>query len=205
MLTNIPYAGWIYWAMIHFSHTLPHSDNQSYVINQFKYCVKWCKHAASCVQVRVIILRLTGPVIKNTDQLNHWGRVTHICVSRLTIIGSDNGYRNWYQDWGHCGESSQVVGDTTMAEIEVSILFYHDASKHIISMQIRVCISRKWLIKLHQISHYGKQGHRPLSQQLPYVRLGYHCDVTVIPVSLNLDNIPHWKNFTKAIKCLCKI
>ena len=47
-------------------------------------------------------------------------------------------YRNWYQDWGHCGvtndlESSpqpfalglwwaiQVVGDTTMTEIEVSI------------------------------------------------------------------------------------
>ena len=28
-----------------------------------------------------------------TDQyrLTHWGRVTHICVSKLTIIGSDNG------------------------------------------------------------------------------------------------------------------
>ena len=24
-------------------------------------------------------------------QLTHWGRVTHICVSNLTIIGSDNG------------------------------------------------------------------------------------------------------------------
>ena len=23
--------------------------------------------------------------------LTHWGRVTHICVSNLTIIGSDNG------------------------------------------------------------------------------------------------------------------
>ena len=23
--------------------------------------------------------------------VNHWGRVTHICVSKLTIIGSDNG------------------------------------------------------------------------------------------------------------------
>ena len=23
--------------------------------------------------------------------LNHWGRVTHICVSKVTIIGSDNG------------------------------------------------------------------------------------------------------------------
>ena len=25
------------------------------------------------------------------DALTHWGRVTHICVSKLTIIGSDNG------------------------------------------------------------------------------------------------------------------
>ena len=29
------------------------------------------------------------PVIK--CPLTHWGRVTHICVSKLTIIGSDNG------------------------------------------------------------------------------------------------------------------
>ena len=27
----------------------------------------------------------------NTVVLTHWGRVTHICVSKLTIIGSDNG------------------------------------------------------------------------------------------------------------------
>ena len=25
------------------------------------------------------------------DELTHWGRVTYICVSKLTIIGSDNG------------------------------------------------------------------------------------------------------------------
>ena len=26
-----------------------------------------------------------------TVGLNHWGRVTHICVGKLAIIGSDNG------------------------------------------------------------------------------------------------------------------
>ena len=26
-----------------------------------------------------------------TKVLTHWGRVTHICVGKLTIIGSDNG------------------------------------------------------------------------------------------------------------------
>ena len=28
---------------------------------------------------------------ENRQKLTHWGRVTHICVSNLTIIGSDNG------------------------------------------------------------------------------------------------------------------
>ena len=60
-------------------------------------------------------------------------------------------YWNWYRDWGHCDvtptwEAHQVVSDTTMTEIEVSISIYHDASKHIEFMQIRVCISRKSLI-----------------------------------------------------------
>ena len=27
----------------------------------------------------------------HTDILTHWGRVTHICIAKLTIIGSDNG------------------------------------------------------------------------------------------------------------------
>ena len=29
--------------------------------------------------------------VTTQTQLSHWGRVKHICVSKLTIIGSDNG------------------------------------------------------------------------------------------------------------------
>ena len=29
--------------------------------------------------------------IESASHITHWGRVTHICVSKLTIIGSDNG------------------------------------------------------------------------------------------------------------------
>ena len=29
--------------------------------------------------------------VVSTETLNHWGRVTHICVGNLTTIGSDNG------------------------------------------------------------------------------------------------------------------
>ena len=31
------------------------------------------------------------PFCPGGDELTHWGRVTHICVSKLNIIGSDNG------------------------------------------------------------------------------------------------------------------
>ena len=36
-------------------------------------------------------LSLVSQRERNMRSLTHWGRVTHICVSRLTITGSDNG------------------------------------------------------------------------------------------------------------------
>ena len=45
--------------------------------NKYKNCV---------VMLNFSILAPTGRCL-----LTHWGRVTHICVSKLTIIGSDNG------------------------------------------------------------------------------------------------------------------
>ena len=53
----------------------------------------------------LILEQALGDALKSTDGfystmhnptqssvvLTHWGRVTHICVSKLTIIGSDNG------------------------------------------------------------------------------------------------------------------
>ena len=65
-----------------------------------------------------------------------------------------------------CGELPRSLVTPQWPKSRYQFLFYHDASKHIKSMYIRVCISRKSLIKLLQISHYGKHGHRPLSQQL---------------------------------------
>ena len=41
------------------------------------------------VTIQFIIMRFAlNNLLQN---LTHWGRVTHICVSKLTIIGSDNG------------------------------------------------------------------------------------------------------------------
>ena len=35
---------------------------------------------------------LRGIYVQDMSHLTHWGRVTHICISKLTIIGSDNGF-----------------------------------------------------------------------------------------------------------------
>ena len=96
-------------------------------------------------------------------------------------------YRNWYQDWGHCGVTNDLGSSpqpgtnppSGCGELPRSLmtpqwpksryqfLFYHDAPKHIKFMEIRVYIRRKSLIKLLQTSHYEKHGHKPLSQQPP--------------------------------------
>ena len=47
------------------------------------------------IAVLDIILKMTKlklqPHLPGANKLTHWGRVTHICVSILAIIGSDNG------------------------------------------------------------------------------------------------------------------
>ena len=41
--------------------------------------------------IRLSPLSLYSGCWKLVGKLTHWGRVTHICISNLTIIGSDNG------------------------------------------------------------------------------------------------------------------
>ena len=107
------------------------------------------------------------------------------------------GYRNWYLNFGHCGVINDLGSSTQPSgcgelprslvtpqwpKLRYRFLFYHDASKHIKSMQIRACISRNFLIKLLQISHGWKHGHRPLSQ--PYItylpHLGCHSHLASV-------------------------
>ena len=48
----------------------------------------------------VFVSALNFPALQSkvTHQLTHWGRVEHICVSKLSIIGSDNGLApGWLQ------------------------------------------------------------------------------------------------------------
>ena len=56
--------------------------------------------------------------------LTHWGRVTHICVSELTIIGSDNGLspgRRQAIIWNNAGLLLIESSGTNFSEISIGI------------------------------------------------------------------------------------
>ena len=105
-------------------------------------------------------------IINMTRYTSLWITVKHI----VPFIRGVH-YRIWYHDWGncgvtndlrstpqpeggHCGVTNDLGSSPQWPKSRYQFLFYHDASKHIKSMQIRVCISRKSLIKMLQISHY---------------------------------------------------
>ena len=60
-------------------------------------------------------------------RLTHWGRVTHICVSKLTIIGSDNGLspdRRQAIVWTNAGILLIGPLGTNFSEILIEILAF---------------------------------------------------------------------------------
>ena len=88
----------------------------------YKKCVKhqqrhfkWC-YCEGC-KVRKIWI----------DILTHWGRVTHICVSKITIIGSDNGLspgRRQAIIWTNAGLLLNGSLGTNFTEILLEILTF---------------------------------------------------------------------------------
>ena len=71
-------------------------DQFSHYVDTFRWTAAW--YAVPCsIMVwfssvpHVPAMISQGRIAGLPPPLTHWGRVTHICVSKLTIIGSDNG------------------------------------------------------------------------------------------------------------------
>ena len=66
--------------------------------------------------------------------LTHWGRVTHICVSKHTIIGSDNGLspgRRQAIIWTNAGILLIGPWGTNFSEILIGIQAFSFKKKHL--------------------------------------------------------------------------
>ena len=93
------------YIFFHMMYTVHHVEKNVWKIYTecliyFYHCSYWCKNSASVPQPfqNVPQIRSKDPEgkVKGLEgleglSLTHWGRVTHICISDLTIIGSDNG------------------------------------------------------------------------------------------------------------------
>ena len=88
-----------------------------------------------------------------SKHLTHWGRVTHICVGNLVIIGSDNGLSPgrhqaiiWTNAW------ILLIGPlgTNFSEISIAILTFH-SRKSVLKCRLRnmaAIFSRPQCVKL---------------------------------------------------------
>ena len=66
-------------------------------------------------------------ILETFSTLTHWGRVTHICVGKQTIIGSDNGLspgRRQAITWTNAGILLIGPFGTNFSEISIKILTF---------------------------------------------------------------------------------
>ena len=83
-------------------------------------------HYEACHYLFMLGLKLSA--------LTHWGRVTHICVSKQTIIGSDNGLspgRRQAIIWTNAGILSTGPLGTNVSEILIEIYTFSFKKVHL--------------------------------------------------------------------------
>ena len=89
---------------------------------------------------------------RSCSYLTHWERVTHICVSKLTIIGSDNGLSPGRREviiWTYDG--TLLIGhlETNFSEILIEIhtfLFKNVVRKMVVILSRSQCVKHWWLM-----------------------------------------------------------
>ena len=105
-----------------------------YFIGERWYCWKWHGQHFHCIRICVQWYIFHDPFIAkqssctiNFFSLTHWGRVTHICVVKLIIIGSDNGLspgRRQAIIWTNTGILLIGPLGTNLSEILIEILTF---------------------------------------------------------------------------------
>ena len=91
----------------------------------------------------------------------HWGRVTHICVSELTIIGSDNGLSPGQRQaiiWNNAGLLLIEPLGTNFSEISIGIQTFSFKKMHLIMSSAKwrpFCLGLNVLIGLGVVYRVG--------------------------------------------------
>ena len=136
--------------------------------------------------------------------LTHWGRVTHICVGKLTIIGSDNGLspdRRQAIIWTNAGLLFIGPLGTNFSEILIEILTFSFKKMH---LKLSSAKRRPFCPGLNVLTHWGQIMHLCIS------RLGHHWFTVLLDICLAPSHylnqcriIVDW--ITGNVFCVCEI
>ena len=96
---------------------------------------------------------------EHIDDLTHWGRVTHICVNKLTIIGSDNGLSPGQRQaiiWTNAGILLIQSLGTNFSEILIEVLTFSFKKMH---LNMSSAKWRPFCLSLNVLMHQETQPH----------------------------------------------
>ena len=132
--------------------------------------------------------------------LTHWGRVTHICVGNLTIIGSDNGLspeRRQAIIWTNAGILLIGPLGTNLSEILVEIQTFSLKKIHLKMSSAKCCsfrlglnVSMEWFLSLswQWAWWFPNQAPEITSQTLPWKWHRWYFSVKWVSASSQLLN-----------------
>ena len=149
--------------------------------------------------------------------LTHWGRVTHICVSKLTIIGSDNGLspgRRQAIIWTNAGVLLIGPLGTNFSEILIKILTFSFKKMHlkmssgkwrpsclglnVLSQCLATSLTGNCLIKAYDftIQWYCKS-HTEIKVSKMHILQCMCWKVSKVSHEISHKNTPHNMHFTR--------
>ena len=153
-----------------------------------------------CCTLRNKLVPSFVPPLRHLD-LTHWGRGTHICVGKLTTIGSDNGLspgRRQTIIWTNSGSLLIVRLGTNFSEILIAIQTFSFKKMHL------KMSSTKWrplCLSLNVLMHMGRGKERNPKQ--PVAKIIVIFDGHVINIQNGCEYVHLFSNKTTFYHDLC--
>ena len=132
--------------------------------------------------------------------LIHWGRVTHICVSKLTIIGSDNGLspdRCQAIIWINAG--ILLIGPLGTNFSETKFIHFHSRKcMQKYRLKMAAILPRPHCVK-HFLCNWSPRGvpHNSTDDKASLVQVMAWCLISAKLLPLSMKPIVNWIHMTK--------
>ena len=137
------------------------ATNQHWILFNTWIKISWFLFSEMYLNMSYVKLK---PFCLGLNVLTHWGRVTHICVSNLTIIGSDNGLspgRRQAITWTNVGILLIRPLGTNFSEMLIEIHTFSFKKIHLKMLSVKW---RPFCLGLNVLTHSGRIAHLCVSE-----------------------------------------